>query len=64
MTTNEDWRSFSWHCVNCGQLVQGFKNKNGEIKVQCNVCHSCMVRIPKGRRTDFFRVTAPEHCAH
>lgn len=64
MTMNEDWKVFSWHCVNCGQLVQGLKNKDGMIKVECRTCHTAMIRVPKSRRTDLFRVTAPEHCTH
>lgn len=60
MPEDEEWQVFSWHCVNCGHVVHGLKNKEGKIKVECSACHAVMVRTPKGRRTDDFHVTAPK----
>ena len=52
MRMAEEWTPFSWHCSNCGTIVTGYKNANGDIKVECSRCHVVMVRRIKGRRHD------------
>lgn len=60
MAENNDWKPYRWYCVNCGHPVQGFKNKEGRIRVECARCHSVMIRVPKSRRRDDFYVMAPK----
>ncbi len=58
MGIQEVWTPFSWHCPNCGTIVTGFKNPNGDIKVECSRCHATMVRRFKGRRHDTIDIYA------
>lgn len=60
----DEWIPFSWHCANCGSLVTGYKNAQGDIKVQCGRCHAVMVRIMKSRRHDTIEMYAPKGEAH
>ena len=60
MRTAEEWIPFSWHCPNCGSIVTGYKNQNGDIKVQCGRCKTVMVRRLKNRRHDTIDLFAPE----
>ena len=53
------WTAFSWHCSNCGTIVTGYKNQNGDIKVQCSRCHVVMVRKLKNRKCDVIELYAP-----
>lgn len=64
MAENHQWHLFKWYCVNCGYIVQGIKNKDGNIKAECGYCHSVSVRVPKSRRADDFHVTAPRKEVH
>lgn len=57
---NESWKIFTWHCSNCGALVQGLKNEKGDIKVECKICHMVMVRKIKSRRHDTIDLYAPK----
>lgn len=59
MAITQDWKPFSWHCVNCGTIVIGYKNSKGDIKVECKHCHSVMVRTIKTPRHDLINVYAP-----
>ncbi len=56
----ETWIPFSWHCPNCGCIVTGYKNQNGDIKVQCNRCKMVMVRKLRGVKHDSIDLYAPE----
>ena len=47
MSLMEDWVPFSWHCVNCGNIITGYKNSRGDIKVECRRCQTVMVRTLK-----------------
>ena len=60
MTNHEEWKPFSWHCASCGNIVTGYKNKNGDIKVECNICRVVMVRKTRGRRHNTIDVYAPK----
>ncbi len=64
MTNNEDWRPFQWHCSNCGNLVTGYKNEKGDIKVECKRCRTCMVRKLKTKTHDTIEVYAPRGMVH
>lgn len=64
MTKHDEWISLSWHCSNCGNIVQGFKNSKGNIKVECNKCHVIMIRTIKGRRHDTIDLYAPRGQEH
>lgn len=59
MKEYDEWRPFSWYCANCGHMVTGYKNKKGDIKVECTVCRVVMVRTLKGRRHDSIDLYAP-----
>jgi len=62
MKIAEEWTTFSWHCANCGTVVTGLKNQNGDIKVQCSRCRVVMVRRFKSKRCDTIDVYAPRGC--
>lgn len=60
MRTAETWVPFSWHCSNCGTIVTGYKNQNGDIKVQCSRCQVVMVRRFKNKKHDTIDLYAPK----
>lgn len=60
MRTAEEWIPFSWHCSSCGNVVTGYKNQNGDIKVQCSRCHVVMVRKFRNKKHDTIDVYAPK----
>lgn len=60
MVKHDEWAPFSWHCSNCGTIVTGYKNAQGDIKVECTRCHVVMVRKMKGRRHDTIDLYAPK----
>lgn len=55
-----NWRPFSWHCPNCGEISVGYQNAQGTIKVECRHCHTVMVRKVMGRRHDRIDIYAPK----
>ena len=60
MNKNDEWLPFSWYCVNCGTIVTGYKNQNGDIKVECSRCHAVMVRKIRSRKHDTIDLYAPK----
>ena len=52
MKSVEAWLPFSWHCSNCGTIVTGYKNPNGDIKVQCSRCRVVMIRKLRTKKHD------------
>lgn len=56
----DEWKPFSWHCTNCGTIVTGYKNQNGDIKVECSHCRAVMIRTIKSRRHNTIDVYAPK----
>lgn len=64
MTERDEWEPFSWHCVNCGNIVTGYKNSRGDIKVECKRCKTAMVRTLKKANEDLIRVYAPAGMVH
>ena len=59
MKEKDEWKLFSWYCLNCAGLVTGFKRRNGEIKVVCEHCGSTMVRRLKTPQHDVVDIYAP-----
>lgn len=55
-----NWRPFSWHCPNCGEISVGYQNAQSTIKVECRCCHTVMVRKVMGRRHDRIDIYAPK----
>lgn len=64
MSRNNDWEPLSWYCSNCGHLVTGYKNANGDIKVECKICHIVMVRKIKSRKHDTIDLYASKNSEH
>lgn len=64
MALEQQWEPFSWYCVNCGAMVTGYRNSNGDIKVECKKCRTVMVRKIKNSRRDTLDVFAPEGMQH
>lgn len=60
MPKTNEWTPLSWYCSNCGHLVTGYKNSNGDVKVECKVCHAVMIRKIKGRRHNTIDLYAPK----
>ena len=56
MRTAEEWIPFSWHCSNCGHIVQGYKNPDGDIKVKCSRCHVIMIRRFRSKKRDTIEI--------
>lgn len=56
VTSTEQWKPFSCHCVKCGNAVTGYKNNRGDIKVECKKCHTAMVRKLKTPSHETFDV--------
>lgn len=30
---NENWKPVSWHCLNCGSIVTGYRDSKGTVKL-------------------------------
>lgn len=58
MRETDAWTPFSWHCPNCGVIVTGYKNQNGDIKVECTRCRVVMVRKIRNKAHDTIDVFA------
>lgn len=56
-----DWEPFSWYCPNCGALVTGYKNAQGDIKLVCDRCKIVMIRKFHGRRHDTIDMVKPAY---
>ena len=59
MNGTNEWELYRWYCVNCSALVEGCKNKKGQIKVVCRVCGTVMNRRIIGPGRDSIDVFAP-----
>lgn len=60
MNRAEEWAPFSWYCVNCGNIVTGYRDCRGTIKVECKRCQTAMVRAIKTKKHDIINVYAPK----
>lgn len=60
LTKQDNWRTVSWYCPNCGNLVSGYPNADGIIKVTCCKSGTEMVMKIKGRRHNTLEVYAPK----
>lgn len=56
----QDWRVYSWYCINCKEEVAGMKNKKNQIRVKCPGCKSRMIRTIISRRHDVIEIYAPD----
>ena len=63
MATYDDWKIFKWYCPNCGNLVSGCQNGNGEIKVLCKKCSTKMIRLIRSSAHETIEVYAPDEQA-
>ena len=34
----DTWKPTRRHCINCGQVLTGYRNENGLVKIQCTRC--------------------------
>ena len=59
MTIAEEWTQITWYCVNCGTKVAGYKNKRGDIKVECKKCKTAMIRSQKNPKQEVMKVFFP-----
>ena len=59
-TDARGWTAFQWHCTNCGNIVTGYRNDRGLVKVDCRVCGVRMVRSRRNAGHDTIEVYAPE----
>ena len=53
------WKATTMHCPNCGDIVCGYKNSDGTVKLQCSICGVNMVLKRMGRRHDRVDIYAP-----
>lgn len=53
-----NWKPFSWYCPNCGKLVTGYMNSEGNIKLECPHCKVVMIRKIK-RRSNSIEIYKP-----
>lgn len=62
----DNWKAISWYCPNCGNLVSGYPNADGNIKVTCYRSGTEMVMKVKGRRHNTLEIYAPkiQGCRH
>lgn len=52
------WKQSALHCPNCGGLVSGSRNIEGQIRFQCYLCGVRIVLKQMGRRHDRIDVYA------
>jgi DNA-directed RNA polymerase subunit M/transcription elongation factor TFIIS len=57
---SKGWQIYRWYCPNCGELVYGYKCKDGSIKTVCPKCAIGMKREATGRRHDVLNLYAPK----
>lgn len=54
-----NWERINKICHNCGEKLAGYRDKNGLLKLQCPVCHACMICKNFSRRHERIDVFAP-----
>ena len=59
MATYDDWKVFKWYCPNCGNLVSGCQNGNGEVKAVCQRCSTKLLRLIRSSVHETIEVYAP-----
>lgn len=54
------WHPYTCYCPNCGNLLLGYQDRNGTVKMTCKSCQASIVRRMMGRRHHRLDVYAPE----
>ena len=60
MATYDDWKVFKWYCPNCGELITGHRNTDGEVKGICRKCSSKTFRILRSSNHITIEVYGPK----
>ncbi len=55
----DTWKPTRRHCINCGQVLTGYRNENGLVKLQCARCGLVMVSKRISRRRERIDITPP-----
>ena len=50
----------SWHCINCGHILTGFKRNDNKVKITCNKCGSEQIMQSLSRRHNRLDSYAPK----
>ena len=61
LTKQNNWKQVSWYCPNCGNLLTGHTNAEGNVKATCCLCHAEMALKVKGRRHNTLEIYAPKN---
>jgi len=56
----ENWKPYPMYCLNCGELIFGFRNDEGVVKGECKRCGTVFVRRFRSRRHESIDVFAPK----
>ena len=54
-----EWKPTKRLCTNCGQLIVGYRNEKGFVKLQCPKCGLVMVSKRMSRRHERIDITPP-----
>lgn len=52
MELKEEWIPLTWHCPHCGAVIEGHKDKDGIIRIECDRCGIVMVQKFKDRQRE------------
>lgn len=55
----DTWKPTRRHCINCGQVLTGYRNESGLVKLQCTRCGLVMVSKRISRRHERIDITPP-----
>lgn len=55
-----NWRPVIRHCFNCGEIVSGYRNADGLVKMKCSHCACSMVCKKISRRQENVKVFAAD----
>lgn len=58
---SEKWQYFKWFCPNCGELVFGYINSGGKIKVRCKKCTCDQIMTPSKKDGSLIKVFPPNN---
>lgn len=53
------WKPTKRLCTNCGQVIIGYRNDKGLVKLQCPKCGLVMVSKRMSRRNERIDITPP-----
>lgn len=55
----EEWTPTTRFCSNCGKKIIGYRNKDGQLKVQCPYCKVVYISKKMSRRKERVEIIAP-----